>query len=103
MATGESILEKMREYEAKVLTALGFKPEDPVSFDSMSPGEGTVTFAWFGPGDPPPPRNGFYSCRYAAHEPVQYTVHKSALAPGVWDRVMLARTEWETNFLRVTP
>lgn len=98
MATGESILKKMHEYEAKVLTALGYKPDDPVVSGSVTIKDGWVSFRWVGPGDPPPPRHGFGMVDAVLGEPLTYSIHCSAMAPGVWNTILAAVRDWESNF-----
>lgn len=107
MATGESILKKMHEYEAKVLTALGFKPDDPVLLHSVELGlDGHVVFAWYGPEDPVVEaaryRPGVVIHALAHNEAVQYRVHHLALDPEVWGAIVEARREWESNFPTVS-
>lgn len=100
MADGKALHEKMHEYEVKVLTALGFTMDSPVVLVNVDPDGETVTYGWYGQGDPPPPRGGFCVAVYSSDGPGRYTAHSSALAPGVWDVITEARREWLTNFGR---
>lgn len=96
----DSILQKMHEYEVKVMTALGFKSDDPVVLDTLDKELGTVSYKWYGPGDPPPPRRGFMAMEQSSDSAPRYSVHWAYLPPGVWDAILRARKEWESNFPR---
>lgn len=103
MATGESILKKMREYEARVLTALGFEHE-PVMLYGVDLEEESVTIAWFDAKPPPEPPNGRWALVYlGGGEAARYKVDAPCLAPEVWDAILEARREWESNFPTQTP
>lgn len=105
MATGQSIMKRMHEYEARVLTALGFKPDDPVVLRECSPGDETISFKWYGPGDPSQvrTRHGYMAMEAAWGDGVAYWLHASHLVPGVWDTILEARREWESNFPAARP
>lgn len=106
MATGESILKKMLEYEAGVLTALGFKRDDPVLLDSVDLVESEVRFRWYSDTDPEVPsaiyQPGVLIHAMASGEAIQYKVPSGAVHPDVWDSIVRAREEWASNFPRVT-
>ena len=105
MATGRNIFKKMHEYEEKVLTALGFKRDDPVVLREVSREDEQVCFKWYGPGDPPEvlTRGGYLNMEAVMSDGVSYWLHAGHLAPGVWDAIMEARAEWEANFPRIHP
>lgn len=98
MATGRDIFKKMHEYEAKVLTALGFAPDDPVVLCECSPDDFLVTFKWFSSKARPGPVANAFIYRLEHEEPIEYQVMVSDLPTDVWLAVVDARREWESNF-----
>lgn len=104
MATGKSIMKKMHEYEAKVLTALGFGEDSPVVLRDLSPEWEYVQFKWYGtePPEVPAAKCHIVSPDQEHGEPIRYTVSRQDLAEGVWDTILEARRDWESNFPTVT-
>lgn len=95
-------MKKMREYEARVLTALGFKPDDPVVLRECSPDDFLVTFKWYAPKDSLPAELvNAYIHRLEAGEVAEYRVMVTDLPGSVWLEIVEARREWDSNFPRV--
>lgn len=98
MTTGRDISKKMHEYEAKVLTALGFAPDDPVVLRECSPDDFLVTFEWFSNKALPGPVANASIYRIESDGPIEYQVMVTDLPTDVWLAIVKARREWESNF-----
>jgi hypothetical protein len=91
-------MKKIHEYEAKVLTALGFKPDDPVVFVALDLEAEEVRFKWYSNTDPEVPTAvyvpGVMIHAVASGEAIEYKVPAAAVALEVWDAILEARREW---------
>lgn len=100
-------MQKMREYERKVLAALGLEADAPALLVDVDLVHGYVAFGWYGTSDPVVPtvlyQPGVEIHALAAGEAVQYRVPANAVTAEVWALVVAARAEWAANFPRIHP
>lgn len=96
MADGTALLEEMHKFEVKVVTALGFTSDDPVTVNDVSD-EG-VSWKWHGAEVPTSLPKGSYLAELSSDSAPLYRTDGMYMDMTAWLAIVEARRQWLSNF-----